>query len=209
MATAPHSLLIDDGKKSAHWRARNEAKTLEEALAILNEEEPRDMSIHGDAIHKNLKRKYEMRFPVYEPIFELKGFVNVPEKILKWINNWKKSRTPCLFITGKTKLGKTAYARSIVQPHIYWKGMVNLDEYNPDAKLLIFDDIDWRYMPSPKSWLTQPGVSVFTEKGRSKRTLNIDKPAIFISNELPLWTEIEQTYWLNNAQFVNISNKLY
>lgn len=182
--------------------------TYEEACLAVEQNNPRDWYISGDKIRENLKRKFVQLYPPYVPIFDVKEFKTCTELDL-WVLSWQTSRTRCLFLIGPTKLGKTAWARSLVQPHIYWKSMVNLDEFNPDAKLIIFDDFDWDYMPQPKSWLTQAGQCTVTDKYRHKRTVSITMPAIFICNDHPEMKVSDAKYWADNAYVVNLNKPLY
>lgn len=151
----------------------------------------------------------------YEPIFDEVQDVNTPEELKSWLELEfvKKSRAKCLFLIGPSKLGKTHWARSIAQPHTYWKTMVNLDEWNPEGKLVIFDDFEkWEFMPNPKGYLTQAGQCTVTDKYRKKRTINVNMPAIFICNNMPMigGTPLDMDdYWKENGCFVRVLDKLY
>jgi len=91
--------------------------------------------------------------------------------------------------------------------------MVNLDTWNPSAKFLIFDDIDWKYLPGPKNYLTQSGDCTVTDKYRKKVDICVDKPAILICNEMPVTEKgqrlSEDDYWKKNMKFVQINSRLY
>lgn len=152
---------------------------------------------------------------MYVPIFEDVQDPDTPDDVRDWldIEFVKKSRAKCLFLIGPSKLGKTHWARSIVQPHVYWKNMVNLDEWNPDAKLIIFDDFEkWEFMPNPKGYLTQAGQCTVTDKYRKKRTINVNMPAIFLSNNMPMIGTMplcDDDYWKDNGFFCRVYDKMY
>lgn len=152
---------------------------------------------------------------MYIPIFDDVKPVVTPPEVRDWLETEfvKKSRARCLFLIGPSKLGKTHWARSIVSPHIYWKNMVNLDEWNPDGKLLIFDDFDdWSYVPCPKGYLTQAGQCVVTDKYRKKRTIIVNMPAIFLCNRMPFNHGVplmDDEYWKDNGVFVRVEEKMY
>lgn len=139
----------------------------------------------------------------------------MPVELQNWLETEfvKKSRARCLFLIGPSKLGKTHWARSIIQPHTYWKSMVNLDEWNPDGKLLIFDDFEkWEFVPNPKGYLTQAGQTTVTDKYRKKRTIVVNMPAIFLTNDMPFIGGVplcDVDYWKENGVFVRIYDKLY
>lgn len=139
----------------------------------------------------------------------------VPEELEAWLTTEfvKKSRAKCLFLIGDSKLGKTHWARSVVQPHTYWKNMVNLDEWNPEGKLLILDDFDkWEFVPNPKVYLTQAGQGTVTDKYRKKRTIVVNMPAMFLCNDMPMMGGMplcDVAYWQANGVFVRIDERLY
>lgn len=185
-----------------------DCESYEEACIAVELHNPRDWFINGDKIRQNLKRKFVPQYPLYNPIFEVKAFKPCPQ-LENWVNSWTVSRTPCLFLIGPTKLGKTAWARSIIQPHTYWKSMVNIDDFNPASKLLIFDDFDWEYMPNPKGWLTQAGECTISDKYRHKMTINVNMPAIYICNDHPQMTLSDAKYWASNSVVITINKPLY
>lgn len=194
--------------KPSSYSLISQCETYEEACSLVERNNPRDWYLSGDRIRENLKRKFVPEFSPYVPIFEVRDF-RPPQELVDWVNSWQVSRTPCLFLIGPSKFGKTAWARSLCEPHTYWKGMVNLDEFNPASGVVIFDDFEWKYMPSPKCWLTQAGQCTVTDKYRHKRTILVTMPAIYIANELPDWTANERSYWSVNSKIVNVVASLY
>lgn len=199
------------GRRNIYAEALH-SKSYDEACEIIKGGQPRDWVLHGDKVRQNLKRDFDCAFKDYSPIFDQIPF-NVPQELQDWVDDWKGSRTPCLVLIGPTQCGKTAWARSLVQPHVYWKGMTNLDSWNPNAKLLIFDDFDWKYLPSPKNFLTQSGDCTVTDKYRKKHDICVNMPAILVCNEMPtndrgLSLSLDD-YWSKNMKFVQINSKLY
>lgn len=92
--------------------------------------------------------------------------------------------------------------------------MINLDEWNPDAKLLIFDDFEnWMYTPSPKVYLTHSGEATVTDKYHKKKNINVSMPAIFLTNNMPkdmMGRPIcQDPYWITNGSFVYVYEKMY
>lgn len=91
--------------------------------------------------------------------------------------------------------------------------MVNLDEWNPEGKLLIFDDFEkWEFVPNPKGYLTQAGQCTVTDKYRKKRTIIVNMPAIFLCNEMPFIGGVplcDHDYWKVCGLFVRIEDKMY
>lgn len=152
---------------------------------------------------------------MYNPIFDNVEECLVPAQINDWVENEfpKKSRARCLFVIGPSKLGKTHWARQLVAPHIYWKNMVNLDFWNPEARLIIFDDFDWEFLPNPKGYLTQAGECTVTDKYRHKKTIVVNMPAIVLCNEMPKTKAgvclSQDNYWEANGVFVYVNERMY
>jgi hypothetical protein len=113
-------------------------------------------------------------------------------------------------LVGPTRLGKTQFSRSL-GPHVYWNGLTNLETFNPNANYIIFDDIDFEYMPNRKQWWGAQKEFVATDKYRRKQTIQWGKPLIFLCNEeddprhSPKWS----LWFDNNTVVVEIKNKLY
>lgn len=202
-----HENLNKEKKVTPHAEALA-ADSYEEACAILMAKAPRDWLISGERMRSSLKRKFQPDIVPYVPIHDITDF-KAPTYLTDWVDMIKPSRTPFLLLKGPTQLGKTAWARSLFPLHIYWKGMISLDTWNPNAKLLIFDDFEWKFMPQPKSFLTQAGEAIVTDKYRKKKTIIVNMPAIYICNEMPQWTEEEKDYFLQNCYPVTIKEKLY
>jgi len=178
--------------------------------------DPRSWGNNGERIRENLRYDYKRSFAPYVPIFDDIKDAYTPDSVQEWLDNeyTKKSRARCLFLIGDSKLGKTHWARSIVEPHTYWKNMVNLDTWNPESKLLIFDDFDeWKFVPHPKGYLTQAGECTVTDKYKRKRNINVNMPAIFLCNEMPMTEKgvplCDIKYWADNGYFVRVYDKMY
>lgn len=90
-----------------------------------------------------------------------------------------------LVIIGPSRIGKTAWARSL-GPHMYFNTYINLDRWNDNAKYIILDDftieVD-KYLPSWKCFFGSQEEFTLTDKYRSKRTVKWGKPLIWLNNE--------------------------
>lgn len=195
-------------KRSDAFAEALSATSYDEACTIIRTKRARDWCISGEKIRESLKRQFVPPFKEYVPIHVIEEF-KVPPQLTYWLGLWKESRTKCLFLIGETQLGKTAWARSLASPHTYWKGMINLEDWNPDSKLLIFDDFEWQYLQQPKSFLTQAGDATVTDKYKKKKNICVTMPAIYIANDVPEWTKKEEAYWMSNIYIVHVNKKLY
>ena len=195
------------------WNEALQAKTAADAIEIIRNGAARDYIINSERIEATMKR-LKTGATTYVPIFDQDQPFVVPVEVQSWLDTEfiKKTRARCLCLIGPTKLGKTAWARSIVQPHTYWKSLINIEKWNPASKLLIFDNFDWKYMPAPKVYLTQAGQATVTDKYHKKTNVIVNMPAIFICNEMPLENGVPldcMKYWQENMVFITVQNKFY
>lgn len=118
-------------KKSNPYSEVLESATYEDAVRAVKAVDPKGWINNGDRIRENLRFEYKVQNTEYQPIFDSPGPCIPTEAMHEWLDVEfiKKSRAKCLFLIGPSKLGKTHWARSIVEPHVYWKGMTNLSTW--------------------------------------------------------------------------------
>jgi len=140
---------------------------------------------------------------------ELEFGWNLPDAITNWLGteSQKVERARCLVLVGPTRLGKTAWARSLGH-HLFWRGQVNLGEWDQTAKFIVVDDIPWKFIPQKKSLLTQMGDITVTDKYVKKLNVCNDKPAIVLLNEFDGFEE-EDSYWQANTTVVRLDRELF
>jgi len=114
-------------------------------------------------------------------------------------------------LIGDTRTGKTTWARSL-DTHMYMHGMFNLENWDDQAKILILDDIDWKFLPAKKQLLGGQSNFVLSDKYRRKRNVTGGHPTIYLMNR-DNWNEIEKDPILNwiegNSVIFFLTNKLY
>lgn len=132
--------------------------------------------------------------------------------------DWKRDyldrvvdRPKCLVLVGDSRLGKTAWARSLGH-HMYWRGMSNQTCWDDEAKFILFDDIPWKFIPQKKQLLTCMGEAIVTDKYRAKVAINVNKVAIVLTNEWN-WntcgeTDKEIDYWRTNLCVIEVTESL-
>lgn len=114
-----------------------------------------------------------------------------------------------MILISPSRYGKTEYARALGS-HIYWNGMVNLDDWNDDAGYAIFDDFDWNFIPSKKGFLGAQKSFTLTDKYRKKKTVTWGNPCIVLCNEMPDILPVSLYDWVRvNCEIVILDNKLY
>lgn len=119
-------------------------------------------------------------------------------------------RPKTLVLIGASRLGKTCWARSLGS-HMYFNNLFNLDDWNPEASYIIFDDISFDFIPAPKSFWGAQKSFVVTDKYRKKKTLSFGKPLIFLCNpeDDPTLSNKWSQWFEDNCTIVKITNKLY
>lgn len=145
---------------------------------------------------------------VYKPIFAWK----LPTGIQDWLTHefTKTERCKLLILSGPTRLGKTNWARSL-GPHMFWRNEVNFGQWDQNAKYIVVDDIEWRYVRSKKAIFTQMGDITLTDKYVKKINVNNDKPAIFLTNSPDPVADFgeDASYWQANTVIVKVDTLLY
>lgn len=92
---------------------------------------------------------------------------------------------------------------------MYFNGMFNVDEWDDSVAYAIFDDFnDWSLWFTYKQFLGAQEEFVVTDKYRGKRTVKWGKPCVLLSNEMPLFKDMN---WVQvNCFIVDIlDNKLF
>lgn len=89
--------------------------------------------------------------------------------------------------------------------------MFNVDDWCAAAEYLIFDDIDFDYVPAKKCFFGAQKSFTVTDKYRGKRTVNWGKPLIFLCNTHPfLKLEGNELDWFNdNSVVVTLQSPLF
>lgn len=121
-------------------------------------------------------------------------------------------RGKSLVLIGPSRLGKTAWARSLRQDHTYFGGLFCLDEFDEGASYAIFDDMQGglEYFHAYKFWLGHQQEFFATDKYRGKTKVTWGKPAIWCSNTDPRMDKGADADWLDaNCVFVFIMDKLW
>lgn len=184
------------------------ADSREEAIATIEQGAPSLLFRSFFSIQALMRE----RFPdnttpfVYKPHWAW----NLPTAIADWlrVEYTKCERAKCLILVGPTRLGKTNWARSL-GPHMFWRGNVNYGGWNQNARYIVIDDIEWKYIPQKKSILTQMGHITLTDKYVKKLDVFNDKPAIFCTNDMPTIEDGFNEYWHVNTTVVCLNEKLF
>lgn len=117
-----------------------------------------------------------------------------------------------LVLIGPSRMGKTVWARSLSQKHVYFGGLFSLDEFVEDVDYAVFDDLQGglEFFHAYKFWLGHQQQFFATDKYRSKKLIHWGKPAIYCSNTDPRADKGADADWLDaNCLFVFIDTPLF
>lgn len=170
------------------------------------------------------KRYPSDRKPVYLSNYTSADF-KIPEELAMWkfqFLGWMDSVLNCkvnwyrplsLMLIGPSRSGKTEWARHFGH-HMYFNGMLNLDDWDEDADYIVLDDFSCeitKYFPCWKCFFGGQKTFTLTDKYRGKKTVTWGKPMIWLSNEDPFkHLNIEQTDFIKrNCSVIVLTNKLY
>lgn len=170
---------------------------------------PRDFLFYHDQIESGLKKIKKVKVE-WSPRFLDAEWKSHPV-IDDWIENQMPlgERAKCLIIVGPTRISKTERARHLFPyQHMYFRNNFNLDKWDPAAKLIIFDDIEWEFIPSKKLLLTQMGEGEITDKYMKKKTVHVTMPAIVILNDDPAFQK-EHSYWTENTMIARVNELMF
>lgn len=153
----------------------------EDFWALVKSQYPRDYVLQLDKLNQFCEHKFGTTATAYNPRFTA---FRVPDELRGWTESelGNSERPKTLWLVGKSRLGKTEWARSL-GCHIYWNGHIDLGTWNEEARYIIFDDFDWNYFPFKKQFVGAQREFVVTDKYRRKKTIKWGKPCIILWNE--------------------------
>lgn len=94
---------------------------------------------------------------------------------------------------------------------MYFNNCFNIDKWNSDAKYLIFDDMDFDFVPARKCFFGAQKEFTITDKYRGKRTVQWGKPLIYLSNGSPFDKLVGHDYewYMANSVVLNLTAPLF
>lgn len=168
------------------WELLQVSATKQEFLDNVKRHCTRDAIMNWRNIEYFAAKHYHQEEPEYVPTFANETFTNVPQICLDWYNDnvvnfTGPGRPKSLFLCGPTRIGKTAWARSLGK-HIYWNNCLNIKTFKPDADYLVVDDIEWKRFHNWKGWLGGQEQFEQAQKYLAPTSFKWNKPTIWCSN---------------------------
>lgn len=157
------------------------ATNADEFTELAIQHRPRDAVLSLERIQYFARFRYAPKRDEYTPQFTT---FDVPADLQRWVVEALETPTDrpvSLLLIGHSRLGKTEWARSLFN-HMYFCGMINLDEWDDDARYMVLDDFDWKFVPSKKQLIGAQKQVVLTDKYRKKTTVKWGKPVIYLCN---------------------------
>lgn len=198
-------------KRKTWGDIRKEATSAEDYLNLVEQNHPRDAALAWERLHHYAKTRFPT-ISTYEPTYTT---FTIPNQITDWVNTNlvrpRPERPKSLYLVGASRSGKTEWARSLGK-HIYCCGAFNLENFQPCAEYMIFDDIAWEYVPSKKQWFGAQKEFVICDKYKKKTTIKWGNPTIYLCNhDFDIWHKelMMNEWWQKNVIYVNLTNKLY
>lgn len=145
--------------------------------------------------------------------FDTRAYPQLDEWVRENLEGYQPGRRgKSLILIGPSRMGKTAWARSLRQEHTYFGGLFCLDEYSVDSAYAVFDDLQGglEFFHAYKFWLGHQQEFFATDKYRAKTKVTWGKPAIYCSNTDPRMDKGADADWLDaNCVFVFIDTPLF
>lgn len=189
------------------------ATTASEFTDLIIQHRPRDAVTNLERIQYFANYYYGKSGHIpYEPAYS--SFIT-PTELDQWVDQAFTAsidRPVSLCLVGPSRLGKTEWARSL-GTHMYFCGMINLDEWDDDAKYMVLDDFEWKFVPAKKQLIGAQKQIVLTDKYRKKKTVKWGKPVIYLCNpdQNPFneMTLFEKHWYRQNFNEITVVNKLF
>lgn len=203
---------VEDASGIGRYADLCEADSREEFWNTVRQKYHRDYVLNLDRLTAFCEHRFGT---VHEPYETRLGGWKLPAGVKKWVDEElnKNDRPKSLWLVGPSRTGKTEWARSLGEKHLYWNGSIDLGTFDPQAQYSIFDDFDWKYLPYKKQFGGGQKQFVVTDKYRKKKTITWGKPSIFIwnpdNNPWNDFTAKEIDWWMVNCIRVVITEPLF
>lgn len=186
----------------------SEADSYEKFMELCQLHYPRDYVLNHERLEYFGKKHFAAKaVPYVSPFTE---FI-LPFEVQEWLDNEfnsEKRRKKSLVLIGPSKLGKTEWARSLGE-HMYFNHLANFKEdWNANAKYIIFDDFEWEFIPNKKGFFGGQLNFQISGKYMKVKTVTWGKCCIYLANSFPI-IQKERDWYDENCVFVQINNKFF
>ncbi|ABF67532.1 replication protein [Sida mosaic Sinaloa virus] len=130
------------------------AGSVQAAMAVLKEEQPKDFVLQNHNIRSNLEKIFAKAPERWVPPFQLSSFTKVPDEMQAWADEYfgrgsaaRPERPVSIIIEGDSRTGKTMWARAL-GPHNYLSGHLDFNPrvYSNEVEYNVIDDVAPQYL---------------------------------------------------------------
>ncbi|ACO88020.1 replication associated protein [Eragrostis curvula streak virus] len=224
--TVPCDKRLTGRKRKAEqdewWHQAVNSGTIEEALQLVKDNEPRTFWLQHHNLVTNARRIWSEVRASFVPKYSESSF-SVPRVLSDWVaNNLRADPIPdrplSLIIEGDSRTGKTAWARSLGR-HNYLSGHLDLNGavFDNEASYNVIDDVTPKYLKHWKEFLGAQKDWQSNLKYGKPVLVKGGKPAIVLCNSdqsYKCFLDCEENHQLRswtskNAVFVDIQDALF
>jgi len=199
------------------WHTIIKAEDRDEFFTLCGELAPRYLACSFPSLCKYADWRYRKDPEPYSHptgyTFSTERFPELDQWVRENLDGYQPGRRGrSLVLIGPSRMGKTMWARSLRDNHVYFGGLFCLDEYEEGVDYAVFDDLQGglEFFHAYKFWLGHQQTFFATDKYRGKKLITWGKPAIYCSNTDPRADKGADADWLDaNCEFVFIDSKLY
>jgi len=199
------------------WHEIILAESRDDFFRLCGELAPRHLACSFPSLCKYADWKYRPELAPYSHPegydFDTANFPQLDQWVRENLDGYQPGRRgKSLVMIGPSRMGKTMWARSLRQEHVYFGGLFCLDEFDADVDYAVFDDIQGgiEFFHAYKFWLGHQQSFFATDKYRGKKLITWGKPAIWCSNTDPRADKGADADWLDaNCEFVFIDTPLF
>lgn len=170
---------------------------------------PKEYATRYQALEYMAERHFKKTREAY--VTEFDDFPNLPDNLNDWCVNEFEGRHPrrkSLILCSPSRFGKTEWARSLGH-HMYFNGMVNFKhDWDDGADYIVFDDIDWEFLPNKKPFLGGQRQFTITDKYAGKRTVEWGKVCIYLCNNIPSFGNLND-WIMANCEIITLEHPLF
>jgi hypothetical protein len=185
-----------------------------EFINLITELEPRTAICNFNQVRAFAEYTFRKPPKAYESPFNT--FINIRPEMDSFHSELLRPRNPSirdkgLVIIGPTRLGKTAWARSL-GTHTYFCGQLNWDRHSTDARYAIIDDVPMQYITKKTQIFGCQQEFETAQKYQKVKSISWGIPVIYLTNNDHFLKDEPEWFikWFeDNMYTITIFDKLY
>lgn len=196
--------------KKAAWTDVFQATTKKEFWEKMVDLSPKDVVLNLERLEYFANKKFKSVDGTRDQPEDLSDWV-LPRSLTDWLTNefaGTHKRRKSLVLIGRSRLGKTEWARSLGR-HMYFNAMANFkDKWDDEADYIIFDDFGIDFIPNRKGFFGGQEEFEVTGKYMPVRSVKWGKVCIYLTNDKPDYGKDKEWFDANVIE-IELFNKIY